>query len=64
VMDGWTKPSRKPKAYEVVDCLGEDGREWHGLCWSSARGEFIEPITNQAAEVVIGPIAGWRYPAP
>jgi hypothetical protein len=62
--DGWTRPSRKPKAYEVVDCLGADGREWHGLCWSPSRGEFIEPISNASVVPVVGEIVGWRYPEP
>lgn len=53
--------TRKPRAYESVIVLTEKGEEFHGLCWSSHRGAFIEPITNQAAEPVIGKITGWRY---
>ncbi len=61
-MTDWTSPHRKPRPYEVVTCLTEKGEEFHGLCWSKARGEFIEPITNRSAEPVIGKITGWRYP--
>lgn len=46
----------------MVTCLTETGEEFHGLCWSKARGEFIEPISNSSAEPVIGKITGWRYP--
>lgn len=60
----WMKPSRKPRAYEVVSCLTKDGREFSGLCWSTERGAFIEPISNRKAEEVVGPIAGWRYETP
>jgi hypothetical protein len=63
-MSEWTSPTRKPRAHEVVICRTEDGREFHGLCWSTSRAEFIEPISNRSAEAVIGKIAGWRYPEP
>ena len=63
-MTDWTSPTRKPRAYEVVTCITETGEEFHGLCWSKARGEFIEPISNRSAEPVIGKITGWRYPEP
>ena len=60
----WVSTSRLPRAYESVICKAEDGQEYHGMCWSRARGEFIEPISNRAAEPVIGKIVGWRYPEP
>jgi len=63
-MAEWTAPSRKPRAYTSVICRTEEGAEYHGLCWSPARGTFIEPITNLDAEPVIGVISGWRYPDP
>lgn len=63
-MTQWTKPTRKPRAYEVVTVQTEKGEELHGLCWSRDRGEFIEPISNRSAEPVIGKITGWRYPDP
>jgi hypothetical protein len=63
-MTDWTNPTRKPRAYEVVTVRTETGKEFHGLCWSKARGEFIEPISNSSAEPVIGKISGWRYPDP
>lgn len=61
-MSDWKNPTRKPRAYEPVTVLTEKGEEFHGLCWSKARAEFIEPISNRSAEPVIGRITGWRYP--
>lgn len=63
-MTDWNNPTRKPRAYEKVTVLTEKGEEFHGLCWSKARSEFIEPISNSSAEPVIGKITGWRYPDP
>lgn len=63
-MTDWTNPTRKPRAYEMVTVQTEKGEEFHGLCWSRAREEFIEPISNSSAESVIGKITGWRYPDP
>lgn len=63
-MTNWTSPTRKPRPYELVTVQTEKGEEFHGLCWSKARGEFIEPISNSSAEPVIGKITGWRYPDP
>jgi hypothetical protein len=57
----WYPVTRKPRAYEPIICLGADGKEYCGLCYSAHRAETIEPITNRAAEPVIGPIQGWRY---
>jgi hypothetical protein len=61
-MTDWTNPTRKPRPYEPVTVQTEKGEEFHGLCWSKARAEFIEPISNRSAEPVIGKITGWRYP--
>lgn len=63
-MPDWTNPTRKPRPYEPVTVQTEKGEEFHGLCWSKARGEFIEPISNRSAAPVIGRITGWRYPDP
>lgn len=52
---------RVPADYRPVTCVGADGREYGGLCYSPRRGEIIEPITNKAAEPVIGPIRSWYY---
>jgi hypothetical protein len=59
--DGWNPMSRKPAAFKPITCLGADGEEYAGLCFSTHRGEIIEPITNKAAEPVIGPMRGWKY---
>ena len=59
--DGWNPMSRKPAAFTPITCLGADGEEYAGLCLSTHRGEIIEPITNKAAEPVIGPMRGWKY---
>ena len=63
-MPEWTSSGRKPRAYEGVTCPIESGQTFNGLYWSRAREEFIEPITGQSAEPVIGRITGWRYPDP
>lgn len=63
-MTDWTNPTRKPRPYEPVTVQTKKGEEFHGLCWSKARAEFIEPISNRSAEPVIGKITGWRYPDP
>lgn len=57
----WFPMTRRPKAFVSIICLGADGVEYGDLCYSAHRGEIIYPVTNQAAEPVIGPIKGWRY---
>lgn len=59
--DGWIRNGRIPAAFRAIICLGADGREYPGLCYSPYRREIIEPITNKSAEPVIGPIQGWQY---
>lgn len=58
----WSSHEKRPKAYELVDVRTESGEIFHGLCWSPAREDFIEPITNGAATEVIGKVVAWRYP--
>jgi hypothetical protein len=57
----WIPVSRKPKAYVALVCRTETDKEYAGLCWSTHRNAFIEPISNQCAEDVIGKIIEWRY---
>ena len=61
---GWNPAARRPRAYEPIDVLDAGGRIVHGLCYSGHRGEIIKPITNLAAEPVIGAIVAWRYSPP
>ncbi|NDV52856.1 hypothetical protein [Salipiger sp. PrR003] len=59
----WQPMTRKPAAYRAITCLGADGKEYAGLCFSGHHGEIIEPLSNLAAEPVIGPMGGWKYEA-
>jgi hypothetical protein len=59
--EDWNPMTRKPAAFRPITCLGADDVEYAGLCYSTHRGEIIEPITNKAAEPEIGPIRGWKY---
>ena len=57
----WNSMKRKPAAFTPITCIGADGREYAGLCFSTHRGTIIDPISNKDAEPVIGPMQGWRY---
>jgi len=52
---------RRPRAYTLVEAYVAGIPEPFMLCWIPERG-FVEPITNQRAEPVIGGIVRWNYP--
>ena len=50
---------RKPAEFRPLICKAQNGQEYC-LTYSKGRG-FFEPITNQSAEPLIGPVVAWRY---
>jgi hypothetical protein len=53
--------TRTPRQFELLECRCEKHpTEWLRLTYSKDRG-FFEPITNQAAEPVVGAVLEWRY---
>ncbi len=54
------KKQKPPVPYREVWALAEDGKEYL-LCYCNVREAFIEPVTGDLAEEVIGPIIRWRY---
>lgn len=53
---------KKPAAYRAVWAVGADYiGEPVAICRSTARGEWIEPITGASAEPVIGEVVFWTY---
>ena len=55
---------RKPKQYKSLWCQGKnEANKWFHLIYTKERG-FIEPITNQSAEPIIGKITHWQYDEP
>jgi hypothetical protein len=62
VSEEWTKVSRRPPAaYRLLSVRTTSGREVWGLTWSAHDETFIEPITGQPAQPLIGIITHWRY---
>jgi len=54
---------RRPGKYRLIEAVCSNGDEGvkYRLCWCSFRGAYIEPVTGQLAEPIVGDVLSWEY---